>query len=178
VQKSLRPAAFLDRDGVINVDHGYVHSIDKLDWVNGAIPAIRRLRESNYLIIVVTNQSGVARGYYSEKMLNQFHTQMNGILRAEKASIDRFYYCPYHPEANIDHYKHPNHRDRKPNPGMLLRAMEELPIDRERSFLIGDKQSDVHAAANAGVRGHLFDGSDLDLLVKKILRALSLIPST
>jgi D-glycero-D-manno-heptose 1,7-bisphosphate phosphatase len=164
-----RATAFLDRDGVLNVDHGYVCSADRLDWVDGAFSALRRLKQADYLLIVVTNQSGIGRGYYDEASMRVFHQGLNQELAAHGGAIDAFYFCPFHAEARLPQYRHPNHPDRKPNPGMLLRAMREWPIDATRSFLIGDKPSDIAAANAAGLPGHLFEGGNLDNLVEKIL---------
>jgi D-glycero-D-manno-heptose 1,7-bisphosphate phosphatase len=166
-----RPAAFLDRDGVINVDHGYVHRVEDLVWIAGAPEAIRRLNEAGYLVIVVTNQSGIGRGYYDEAAMEAVHAALRARLAAAGATVDAIYACPYHPQARVERFRHPDHPDRKPNPGLLLRAMREFAIDRERSFMIGDKDSDMEAARRAGVAGHLFEGGDLDAFVRTLLAA-------
>jgi D-glycero-D-manno-heptose 1,7-bisphosphate phosphatase len=158
----LRPAAFLDRDGVINVDHGYVFRPDDLQFTPTAAKAIKMLNKADYRVIVVSNQSGVARGLYGSEDVERFHAHMQALLAAEGARIDAFYYCPYHPEGSVAPYDC-DHEDRKPGPGMLLRAMREWPIRREGSFMIGDKQSDVDAAERAGIPGLLVPSSICDL---------------
>ena len=166
-----RPAAFLDRDGVLNVDLGYVHRIEDLEWVAGAPSAVRRLNDAGYLVIVVTNQSGIGRGYYDEASMESVHQALRAHLAKAGARIDAIYACPFHPEAIVERFRHPDHPDRKPNPGLLLRAMEEFPIDPARSFMIGDKDSDMEAARRAGVAGHMFKGGDLDAIVQVVLQA-------
>jgi len=166
-----RPAAFLDRDGVLNVDLGYVHRIEDLEWVAGAPSAVRRLNDAGYLVIVITNQSGIGRGYYDEASMESVHQALRAHLAEAGARIDAIYACPFHPEAIVERFRHPDHPDRKPNPGLLLRAMEEFPIDPARSFMIGDKDSDMEAARRAGVAGHMFKGGDLDAFVQVVLQA-------
>ena len=165
---TLRPAAFLDRDGVINVDHGYTYKPEELEFIDGAPAAIRRLNEAGYQVVVVTNQSGVARGYYTELDVDRFHAHMQAELAKVGARIDAFYSCPYHPEGIVAAYR-VDHPDRKPKPGMILRALADLPIDAERSFLIGDLPSDMAAAAAANISGHRFPGGDLDDFVVGVL---------
>jgi D-glycero-D-manno-heptose 1,7-bisphosphate phosphatase len=165
-----RPAAFLDRDGVINVDHGYVHSHERFVWVDGAVAAIRWLNERGYLVFVVTNQAGIARGYYDETAVRSLHRWMAGQLAIAGARIDAFYFCPHHPDAVHDDLR--LHCDcRKPKPGMLLRAVAEWPVNRLGSFLIGDRSTDIEAAEAAGIPGHLFDGSDLLAMVQRVAGA-------
>jgi D-glycero-D-manno-heptose 1,7-bisphosphate phosphatase len=166
-----RPAAFLDRDGVLNHDRDYVCTPDKFEWICGAQTAIKRLNEAGYYVIVVTNQSGVARGYYDEAAVHRLHGWMNNELEKIGAHIDAFYHCPYHPEGTIEPYRR-HSEDRKPSPGMLLRAKRDWPIDWQRSFLIGDKNTDIQAAAAAGVPGHLFRGGDLcEFIIRDVLAA-------
>ena len=167
-----RPAAFLDRDGVLNVDHGYAHRPDQLEWIAGAPEAVRLLNEAGYYVIVVTNQSGVARGYYEEAAVHQFHAHMQDALRAQGAHIDAFYYCPHHPEGTVKELA-VRCRCRKPEPGMLEQAAREWPIDLPRSFLIGDKDDDMAAAAAFNIRGIKFDSAANSLtdLVRRELAA-------
>ena len=169
---SLRPALFLDRDGVLNVDHGYVHRWADFDWIAGAREAVRRFNEAGWLVIVITNQSGIGRGYYTEDEMHALHRNMQAALADSGARIDAFYYCPQHPDAANAAYRHPDPPDRKPNPGMILKALSEWPINREASILIGDKPSDIEAATRAGIRGVLFPGGDL----KTFLEAEALLP--
>ena len=164
-----RPCAFLDRDGTLNVDKGYTHRPEDLVWTPSAIPAIKRLNEVGHYVIVVTNQAGVARGYYTEADMRAFHAEMQAQLADAGAWIDAFYHCPYHPDGKVPDFTAPNHPDRKPNPGMLLRAMSEWPIVHEASFMIGDTDLDTEAAKAAGILGYRYDGGDLDALVGSVL---------
>jgi D-glycero-D-manno-heptose 1,7-bisphosphate phosphatase len=163
VAQSQRPAAFLDRDGVLNVDHGYAYRPDQLEWIAGATQAVRLLNEAGYIVIVVTNQSGVARGLYDEPAVQKFHTYMQEALRAQGAHIDAFYYCPHHPEGTIKELA-VRCNCRKPGTGMLEQAAREWPIDLGRSFLIGDKDIDMAAAAAFKVRGIKFDLAESSLI--------------
>jgi D-glycero-D-manno-heptose 1,7-bisphosphate phosphatase len=158
-------AAFLDRDGVLIVDRGYPHRAEDLVFIDGAAAAIRRLRHAGFRIVVVTNQSGVARGLFTLAEMDAFHALMRKALAAEGAEIDAIYACPYLPDAKVPAFSHPNHPDRKPNPGMVLRAIADLDLDPDRSILIGDKDSDMEAAERAGVTGARFHGGDLDAFV-------------
>ena len=169
VPKTFRkPALFLDRDGVLNVDRGYVHRTEDFEWMPGAIEAIRAARKVGLLTIVVTNQAGVARGFYDESAVERLHRWINAELRRNDAWIDAFYYCPYHVDAVLPEYRR-DHVDRKPGPGMINRAFADFDIDKERSFLVGDKDSDVEAAAAAGISGFLTDGGSLLELVRSQL---------
>ena len=151
---------FLDRDGVINADIGYLWRREDFVWIPGAPAAIRLFNERGRPVVVVTNQSGVARGYYSEQDVESLHRWMNDELNRQGARIDAFYFCPHHPDGAIPEYTRVCDC-RKPQPGMLLQAMEDWRADPAKSFLIGDKESDVAAAAAAGIRGYLFDGKNL-----------------
>jgi D-glycero-D-manno-heptose 1,7-bisphosphate phosphatase len=152
-----RPAAFLDRDGVLNVDHGYVFLPDDLEWIEGAPEAVRLLNEAGYWVLVVTNQSGVARGFYDEEAVRRLHAHMQAELKRYGAHIDAFYYCPHHPEGTAKEYAL-RCGCRKPGTGMLECAAREWPLDLTRSFLIGDRQDDLAAAAAFKIKGILFDG--------------------
>ena len=151
---------FLDRDGVINADIGYLWRREDFVWIPGAPAAIRLFNERGRPVVVVTNQSGVARGYYSEQDVESLHRWMNAELNKQGARIDAFYFCPHHPDGAIPEYTRVCDC-RKPQPGMLLQAMEDWRADPAKSVLIGDKESDVAAAAAAGIRGYLFDGKNL-----------------
>jgi D-glycero-D-manno-heptose 1,7-bisphosphate phosphatase len=151
-----RPAAFLDRDGVLNVDRGYAHRPDQLEWIDGAPEAVRLLNDAGYYVFVITNQSGVARGYYDETAVQHFHANMQAVLRAQGAHIDAFYYCPHHPDGAIKELAI-ECRCRKPQPGMLEQAARDWPIDLGRSFLIGDKDDDLAAARAFHIHGIKFD---------------------
>jgi D-glycero-D-manno-heptose 1,7-bisphosphate phosphatase len=168
----LKPALFLDRDGVLNEDHGYVFRWEDFRWIPGARATVAAFNRAGWLVIVVTNQSGVGRGFYSEDDMRALHAQMSEDLAKAGGHIDAFYHAPQHPEAPLDAYRHPDPPDRKPNPGMILRALSEWPIDREASLLVGDKPSDLEAAERAGVRAALFGGGDL----LEFLRNEALLP--
>lgn len=155
-----RPALFLDRDGVINVDRGYVSRIEDFEWIEGAAEAIASFNRLGWWVFVVTNQSGVARGLYTEADMEALHSWMQVELQQRGGHIDRIYHCPFHEEGLIERYRKDSY-DRKPRPGMLIRAMTDFPVIRERSFLIGDKAADLEAAKAAGVEGFLFSGGDL-----------------
>lgn len=157
----LRPALFLDRDGVINRDKGYVSRIEDFDWMPGAAACIRNFKARGWFVFVVTNQSGIARGYYTEEDMTVLHNWMLDSLVAQDAHIDRVYHCPYHDKGEIARYCKDSF-DRKPKPGMLLQAMADFPVQREMSFLIGDKQTDIQAAHAAGVGAFLFKGPNLE----------------
>jgi D-glycero-D-manno-heptose 1,7-bisphosphate phosphatase len=156
-----RTAVIFDRDGVLNIDHGYVGEVDRLEWMPGARAAIGRLNRAGALVIVATNQSGVARGMFDEAAVASVHAAMQADLAREGARIDAFYVCPFLPDAKVAAYRHADHPDRKPNPGMILRAIADFSIDPARALLVGDKPSDLEAARRAGVRGVLFTGGDL-----------------
>lgn len=168
-QRRMRPAAFLDRDGTLNIDEGYTHKPGDLRWTRGAIAAVKRLNEAGYYTIVVTNQAGVARGYYGESDVHAFHAEMRRQLAEAGAWIDAFYMCPFHKDGVIADYTMADHPDRKPKPGMILRAMIEWPVQRQGSFMIGDSELDMAAAAAAGLPGNRFEGGDLfDLVSRQI----------
>jgi D-glycero-D-manno-heptose 1,7-bisphosphate phosphatase len=160
-----RRAVFLDRDGVLNVDHGYVHAPEQVEWVQGAKEAVKLLNDAGYYVFVVTNQAGVGKGHYPEEAVNALHRWMARELAETGASIDDWRYSPFHPDASVAAYR-AQHDWRKPSPGMILDLFAHWPIEREGSFLIGDKISDIQAAEAAGVRGFLFEGGDLATLLR------------
>ena len=168
--KPSRAAVIFDRDGVLNVDHGYVGDPDRLEWIDGARRAVRRLNEASVLAIVATNQSGVARGMFDMTAVEAVHARMRADLAVDGARIDAFYVCAYLPDAADPMFAHPSHPDRKPNPGMLLRAMEEWDIDPARCLMIGDKASDMEAAKRAGIAGALFPCGNLDDFLQPLIR--------
>ena len=157
----LRPALFLDRDGVLNEEIGYLHKAADLRWMEGAKATVAAFNAAGWLVFVVTNQAGVAHGLYEEAHIAELHAEMAEALAREGARIDAFYHCCWHPEARLDAWRHPDHPDRKPNPGMLLQAMRDWPVDPARSFLIGDRDSDIQAAERAGIAGFKFEGGDV-----------------
>ena len=145
-----RPALFLDRDGVINVDHGYVHRPEEFEFVEGIFELVATANGAGYLVVVVTNQAGIGRGYYSEAQFHALTDWMKTKFSERGGIIDAVYFCPYHPEHGIGAYRGES-EFRKPAPGMLLQAQSELGIDMEQSIFIGDKPSDMAAGRAAGV---------------------------
>ncbi len=145
----MRKALFLDRDGVINIDHGYVGRIEEFEFVEGVLDLIRKAQQRGYLPIVVTNQSGIGRGYYSEEDFKRLSDWMIEEMRQNGIVIDRshIFFCPHRPDAGCD--------CRKPEPGMFLEAKDRFGIDMAASWMIGDKPSDIEAARRAGV-GHTY----------------------
>lgn len=166
-----RPAVFFDRDGTLNADAGYTWKPEDLVWLPGAREAVKAVNDAGWLAIVVTNQSGVARGLYGEAEVAAFHARMQDELRAAGAHIDAFYHCPYHSEGPDGPYRVDNHPDRKPNPGLIRRALLEHPVARARSIVLGDHARDVEAAVAAGIRGELVRPGDLLAAVQRALAA-------
>ena len=161
--KAAKPAAVIfDRDGVLNVDHGYVGQVERLDWTPGARRAVARLNAQGTLVIVATNQSGVARGYFDMAAVEAVHAALRADLAAEGGHLDAIYVCPFHEDAVVDAWRAANHPDRKPNPGMILRALADHGLAPADVLLVGDKPGDLEAARRAGVRGVLFEGGDLE----------------
>ncbi|MDR6624944.1 HAD family hydrolase [Caulobacter segnis] len=161
IDRPVLRAVFFDRDGVINVDHGYVHDPKALEWVEGAREILAELTKAGVKVLVVTNQSGVARGYFDEAAVDGFHAAIQAGLSEAGAKVDAFYSCPYHESALIERYRHPDHPDRKPNPGMILRGLADWALRPEEACMVGDKASDVEAANRAGMEGYLYTGGDL-----------------
>ncbi|WP_036768909.1 D-glycero-beta-D-manno-heptose 1,7-bisphosphate 7-phosphatase [Photorhabdus australis] len=144
------PAVFLDRDGTINIDHGYVHEIDGFQFIDGVIEAMIELKRMGYALVLVTNQSGIARGFFNEEQFLQLIEWMDWSLADRGVDLDGIYYCPHHPDATEEQYK--KRCDcRKPQPGMLLEAQKELSIDMSASYMVGDKLEDMQAATAAKV---------------------------
>ncbi|GAB4178333.1 MAG: hypothetical protein OHK0024_16380 [Thalassobaculales bacterium] len=159
-------AVFLDRDGVINHDLGYVVRPADIRWTEDAAAAIGHLNAGGFKVIVVTNQAGVARGYYTAAEVEALHRWMADRLAEAGARIDAFYYCPYHPTAGLGPYRR-EHPWRKPAPGMILAAIERFGLDRAQCRLIGDRSSDLQAAAAAGITGLRFSGGSLLAFVRE-----------
>ena len=168
-KRRLRPAVFFDRDGTINVDTGYAFRPDNLSFIPGAVAAVKRVNDSGRYAFLVTNQSGIARGYYSESDMHAFHAHMQRQLRAAGAYFDDIRYCPYHPDGTVARYAR-NSDWRKPAPGMLLDLLSSWPVDRATSFVVGNTEDDMRAAQAAGLRGVLYEGGDLDQLIAREIR--------
>ncbi len=163
-----RPALFLDRDGVLNEELGYVGTIDRFHWIEGAREAVKLANDRGWYVFIVTNQSGVGRGLYGLEDVRVLHAHIDAELRDVGAHIDDLRYCPHHPDLGRGDFR----RDcawRKPSPGMLLDLMRVWPVDRDRSVLIGDKTSDLEAAERADVRWIRFVGGRLDAVVANLL---------
>jgi D-glycero-D-manno-heptose 1,7-bisphosphate phosphatase len=165
-----RAALFLDRDGVLNHDHGYVGSRDKWDWIQGALEAVKLATDHGWHVFVVTNQSGVARGLYTEDDVKALLAWMADEVRRHGGTIDDVRYCPSHPEATIRAYR----RDddwRKPGPGMILNLLADWELDPQHCVLVGDQDTDMQAARAAGIAGVMFDGVNLrDTVARIVLR--------
>ena len=165
-----RGAVFFDRDGVLNVDHGYVVDPKRLNWMPGAREAVKLVNQAELAVIVVSNQSGIGRGMFEPADVDRFHEEMQTQLAEVGAFIDAFYYCPFLAEATIAEYRHPDHPDRKPNPGMILRAAADFGLDLSKSLMVGDRSSDIEAGERAGVRGVLHRAGPLDVAIAAALR--------
>lgn len=181
-----RRAVFLDRDGTINIEKDYLFRPEDLEFIPGAPEAIARLNRAGFLVIVVTNQSGVARGYFGIEEVDRLHKYMQQQLSAFGATIDAFYICPHHPDTGLDSFR-VDCDCRKEKPGMLLQAAADWGIDLTGSFMVGDKDSDLLAGTAAGCRAFLVEtgygarytgfadehnfavGKNLDSVVDKIL---------
>ncbi|WP_158671798.1 HAD-IIIA family hydrolase [Bradyrhizobium guangdongense] len=166
--KLRRPAVFFDRDGVLNHDSGYTFESHKLEWIEGAREAVKAVNDAGYFAFVITNQSGVARGYYEEHHVVALHRWMAGQMALIGAHVDAFEYCPDHPDGTVARYCRTSDR-RKPAPGMIADLAQRFPVDMTRSMVIGDKPSDIEAARAAGLPGHLFEGGNLESFVRQRL---------
>ena len=151
---ALRPAVFLDRDGTLNEENGYLDRLERLAFYPYTVDAVRMLNRAGYAVVVVTNQAGIARGIVRPEFVGEAHAHISARLAAGGARIDAFYHCPHHPQAAIEALRM-DCDCRKPQPGMILRAAEELGLDLQRSFLVGDRWQDLECGARAGVRGLL-----------------------
>ena len=151
---SRRPALFLDRDGIINVDHDYVYRREDFEFIDGIFELCRHAKMLDYQIFVVTNQAGIGRGYYTEQDFHALTDWMCGVFRDEQVIIDKVYFCPFHAEHGIGQYK-VNSPFRKPGPGMILQAAQEFDVDLAGSVLLGDRETDVQAGIAAGVGTNL-----------------------
>lgn len=150
-ENNLHKAVFLDRDGVINIDHGYLYKPEQFEFISGVFSACRHFQALGYLLIVVTNQSGIARGYYKEEQFEHLTSWMKQKFTQEGINIAGVYYCPHHAEKGLPPYN-VDCNCRKPKPGMLTQAILDHHIDPEQSIMIGDKKSDMQAAASVGIQ--------------------------
>lgn len=168
IEQLRRPAVFFDRDGVLNHDSGYTFEADKLQWIDGAREAVKAVNDAGCFAFVVTNQSGVARGFYEESHVHALHRWMADQMAVLGAHIDAFEYCPDHPDGTVERYRRVSVR-RKPGPGMITDLLDRFPVKVNGSILIGDKPSDLEAARAAGIQGHLFSGGNLEAFVRRHL---------
>ena len=166
-----RPALFLDRDGTINIDHGWVGARDRFQWIDGAIEAIRTATEAGWHVFVVTNQSGIARGYYDEAALASLHDWMVDTVRAARGTIDDLRFCPFHPDATVERYRRVSDW-RKPAPGMILDLIARWQLDPARCVLVGDQPTDLAAAQAAGIPATHFPGGNLAHTIRPLLAAM------
>ena len=161
--------AFLDRDGVINsnkFNKGYIGSLKYFRWVPGAIKAIKYINKKNYKVVVLTNQSGVARGFFTIKDVKKIHSYIQKKLNENDAKIDGFYFCPFHKDGIIKRFKKDSLL-RKPNIGMFRLAQRKWKIDKKNSFMIGDQKTDMQFAKRAKIKGYLFNQKNLYQFIKK-----------
>ena len=177
-----RAAVFLDRDGTLNEDTGYVHRIDEVVWIPGTLDAVARFNAAGRLVVLVTNQGGIARGYYTEADVEALHAWMQGVLAEAGARLDAVYYAPTHPEGVVPDLA-VEHPDRKPGLGMFERAVREHGIDPRRSVMVGDKTTDILPGRHLGMgtvlveTGHGRDHLDApaDLVVPSLSEAVDWI---
>jgi len=165
IERSVRrPALFLDRDGVLNVDKGHVGTVDRFEWIPGARVSVKAANDAGQFVFVVTNQAGIAKGHYTEADMHTLHAHMQQELRAIGAHVDAIRYCPMHPDGVVPSFRGSSDW-RKPEPGMILDLLAQWPVDGARSLLVGDKPSDLEAGRRAGVASCLFEGGRLDQFI-------------
>jgi D-glycero-D-manno-heptose 1,7-bisphosphate phosphatase len=163
-----RAAVFFDRDGVLNLDHGYVGNVERFEWIEGAPEAVRLVNQSGRLAFVVTNQSGVARGFFDEADVQAVHAHMQRELRGIGAHVDEFRYCAHHPHGSVARYVC-DCGCRKPRPGMIVDLIARWNVDPAASLMIGDKPSDLEAARAAGVPAAHYTGGNLAEVLARYL---------
>lgn len=168
IANNMQKAVFFDRDGTLNVEVDYLYKIEDFQWTPDAVEAIKYCHARGYLVVVATNQSGIARGYYSEADMHRLHGWMNEQLAEVGTKIDAFYYCPHHPKGTVTKYAI-ECNCRKPKPGMLVRACQELHISQTDSYMVGDKMRDVESGEAAGMQGILYEGGSLLECIEKYI---------
>lgn len=146
-----RAAVFLDRDGTLIQDIGYPHRPEDLRWIPGAADAVRRLNAAGLVVVVITNQSGVARGYFGEEDVDRFHDHLQSELAGFQAHVDAFYWCPHHVDGVVEAYRRAC-EDRKPGIGLFQKAISEMGLDPDHSFTVGDKNTDIEPGLSLGLR--------------------------
>lgn len=164
----MKKILFLDRDGVINIDNSYVYKIEEFEWMPEIFAALNLAKEAGYEFVIVTNQSGVARGYFTEEDLLKLKAYIEKAFSDNGLSLLGYYYCPHLDGAPIEKYNKVCNC-RKPKPGMLIQAMEDIAIDKEHSFLIGDSKRDVEAAEAVDIRGYLYEGNSILEFMQDVL---------
>ncbi len=161
---------FFDRDGVLIKDYGYFFNKSKIKWLKGAINSIKILKRKKIKVIVITNQSGIARGFFDENDLNKFHKQMNLELKKKNAKIDKFYFCPFHPKGSVKKYSKKSNL-RKPNNGMILQALNKFNLKNSECFMIGDKRSDYLCAKKSNIKFEYKKKYSLEKQINNILNS-------
>lgn len=164
-------AVFLDRDGVINEDKGYIKKIKDFKILPGVIKAISLLNKHDFLVICITNQSGIGRGYFNFKELNKLHKYLNEKLKKKNCKIKSYYICPHHPKYAIGKYK-VKCKCRKPRPGLINNAIEFYKIDKKKSFMVGNSQTDKIAAKSAGIRFFFKRKESFDIQIGRIIKKM------
>jgi D-glycero-D-manno-heptose 1,7-bisphosphate phosphatase len=150
----MKPTVFLDRDGTIIEERNYLGRLEQIELFPWSVEAIRLLKDAGYAVVIVTNQAGIARGFFDEAFVQSAHAHLDGMLREQGAVVDGYYYCPHHPDGTVERYRL-RCGCRKPEPGMVRQAAADLGLDLSRSFVVGDKWLDIGLAQNAGARGVL-----------------------
>ncbi len=164
-------AIFLDRDGTINVDKNYLYKIEDFEFLPGVIEGLRSIKAAGFLIVIITNQSGISRGYFTEKELKILNEWMIQRLKKETITIDGIYYCPHHPEASVIKYRKVC-ECRKPGIGLFKRAIEELDIDIDRSYAIGDKIRDCTISESTGCKSFLVGHNEQEHIISDVKNGL------
>lgn len=164
----MKKILFLDRDGIINVDNSYVYKIEEFEWMPEVFSALKLAKEAGYEFVIVTNQSGVARGYFTEEDVLTLKQYIEDSFKKNGLSLLGYYYCPHLQNAPVAKYNKVCNC-RKPAPGMILQAMKDIDVDKDKSFLIGDSKRDVEAANAAGLRGYLYQEKSILEFMQKVL---------